>query len=80
MQVKPIRSEQDYEEALAEITMLFTAEQGSEDFDKLDVLTTLIDTYESRFYPILPPDPVSAIEYEAEKSGPTELSVGRVRR
>jgi HTH-type transcriptional regulator/antitoxin HigA len=71
MQVKPIRNEQDYEEALAEITMLFPAEEGTEEFDKLDVLTTLVDAYESRFHPILPPDPVSAIEYEAEKRGLT---------
>ena len=69
MQIKPIRSENDYEEALGEITRLFAAQQGTEDFDRLEVLTTLVEAYELHHFPIAPPEPIAAIEYEAEKRG-----------
>jgi HTH-type transcriptional regulator/antitoxin HigA len=62
MQVTRIRTEADYDEALREITRLFAAEQGSEEYDRLDMLTTLVEAYESRRHPIPPPDPASAIE------------------
>jgi HTH-type transcriptional regulator/antitoxin HigA len=69
MQVKPIRTEAAYDEALREISCLFAAEQGSEEYDLLDVLTTLVQAYEANHHPVPPPDPISAIEYEAEKRG-----------
>jgi HTH-type transcriptional regulator/antitoxin HigA len=69
MQVKPIRTEDDYDEALREITRLFAAEPGTDEFDRLDVLTTLVEAYEAKHYPMPPPDPIAAIEYEMEKRG-----------
>jgi HTH-type transcriptional regulator/antitoxin HigA len=69
MRIKPIKSEGDYEEALEEISGLFAAPAGTDDHDRLDVLSTLVEAYEAKQHPILPPDPIAAIEYEAEKRG-----------
>jgi HTH-type transcriptional regulator / antitoxin HigA len=77
MEVKPIRTEDDYDQALTEISQLFSAEQGSDDYDRLDVLTTLVEAYEAQHHPIFPPDPISAIEYEAEKRGLSRAELSR---
>jgi HTH-type transcriptional regulator/antitoxin HigA len=71
MNVKPIKTEEDYKEALSHISSIFDASPGTPEFDLLDVLTTLVEVYESRNEPIAAPDPIAAIEYEAEKRGLT---------
>ncbi|HEY4344668.1 MAG TPA: XRE family transcriptional regulator [Parvibaculum sp.] len=62
--IRPIRTEADYEWAVAEVTKYFDKqpEVGSPDGDRFDVLATLIEAYEDRYYPITAPDPVSAIQ------------------
>jgi HTH-type transcriptional regulator/antitoxin HigA len=70
-EIKPIRSEEDYEEALAEIEKLWGAKSGTPAGDKLDVLATLIDVYESEHYPMDPPDPIEAIKFRMEQQGLT---------
>ena len=52
MDIKPIRTEEDYEQTLLEIEQLWTAEPGSEGADRLDVLATLVDAYEAKHHPI----------------------------
>jgi HTH-type transcriptional regulator/antitoxin HigA len=69
--VKPIRSEADYEEALAEVERLWGAKLGTPRGDRLDVLATLIDVYESEHYPIDPPDPIEAIKFRMEQQNLT---------
>ncbi|MCB8945802.1 MAG: transcriptional regulator [Ardenticatenaceae bacterium] len=69
MDIKPIKTESDYEAALQEIERLWEAEPGSSDGDKLDVLATLVAAYEEKQYPILPPDPVEAILHFMESQG-----------
>jgi HTH-type transcriptional regulator / antitoxin HigA len=71
MDIRPIRSEADYEAALSEseIERLFDAAPGTPEFDRLDVLTTLVQAYEKQHYPIAAPDPVEAIEYFIESRG-----------
>lgn len=61
--VKPIRSEEDYEAALVEVERLWGAKLGTPRGDRLDVLATLIDAYESEHHPIDPPDPIEAIKF-----------------
>lgn len=68
-EVKPIRSEADYERTLAEVERLWGAKSGTRDGDRLDVLATLIDAYEAEHYPIDPPDPVEAIKFRMEQQG-----------
>lgn len=69
--VRPIRSEADYEDALAEVERLWGAKSGTSEGDRLDVLATLIDAYEAQHYPIDPPDPVEAIHFRMEQQGLT---------
>lgn len=69
--VKPIRSEKDYEAALAEVERLWGAKAGTPDGDRLDVLATLIESYEDKRYPMDPPDPIEAIKFRMEQQGLT---------
>jgi HTH-type transcriptional regulator/antitoxin HigA len=78
MHIKPIKSEADYEEALKEISRLFAAQAGTGEHDSLDVLTTLVEDYEAKQHPVYPPDPIAAIEYEAEKRGLTRKQLAAV--
>jgi HTH-type transcriptional regulator/antitoxin HigA len=69
MQVKPIRSEKDYAEALRRIEKLWGAAQGTEEGDLLDVLVTLVEVYERGHFPIDLPDPIEAIKFRLEQQG-----------
>jgi HTH-type transcriptional regulator/antitoxin HigA len=69
MEIKPIRTEEDYEAALAEVERLWGAEPGTPDGDRFEVLFTLVEAYEEKQYPILPPDPVEAIKYYMDSRG-----------
>ena len=69
MEIKPIRTERDHERALREVERLMDAKEGSADEDRLDVLATLIDAYESEHFPIDPPDPIEAIRFRLEQQG-----------
>lgn len=70
-EVKPIRTEADYERAMREVKRLWGAKLGTPDGDRLDVLATLIDAYESEHFPIDPPDPIEAIRFRMEQHGLT---------
>ncbi len=69
MDIKPIKKERDYEQALRRVESLWNAPEGSAESDELDVLATLIDAYEREHYPIDLPDPVEAIKFRLEQEG-----------
>ena len=69
--VKPIRSEKDYEAAMAEVKILWGAKSGTPKGDRLDVLATLIESWEAANYPMDPPDPIEAIKFRMEQQGLT---------
>jgi HTH-type transcriptional regulator/antitoxin HigA len=69
--IKPIRTEADYEGALAEVGRLWGAKLGTPKGDRLDVLATLIDAYEAKHFPMDPPDPIEAIKFRMESQGLT---------
>ncbi len=71
MEIRPIKTENDYNEALANIEQLMKSELKPSDGDKLDVLTTLVEAYEEKHYPIAPPDPIEAILHYMEAQGIT---------
>ena len=75
MDIKPIRSEADYEKALKTIDQLWEAAQGSPEADKLDVLVTLVEAYEEKHYPIPLPDPIEAILHYMESQGLSEADL-----
>ena len=67
--LKPIRTKADYEVSLAEIERLWGARRGTRRGDRLDILATLIDAYESEHYPMDPPDPIEGIKFRMEQQG-----------
>lgn len=77
MDVRPIRTEKDYDAALKEIEGYFAQEPepGSPEADRFDVLAALIEAYERRHWRIDPPDPVEAIRYCMEQRGYTQTDL-----
>ena len=69
MEIKPIRTEFDYDAALTEIESLWGSPYGSSEGDRLDVLVTLVEAYEEKHHPIMPPDPIEAILHQMESQG-----------
>jgi HTH-type transcriptional regulator / antitoxin HigA len=69
--IRPIRTQADYKAALAELKRLWGAKSGTKEGDRLDVLATLIDLYESEQFPMDPPDPIEAIKFRMEQQGLT---------
>lgn len=68
MDIKPIKSKADYQASLSMLESLWDAEEGSEAFDKLDILATLIDVYEKKQLQIEAPDPVQAILFRMDQA------------
>lgn len=69
MNVRPIKNENDYQVALAEIESLFESVPGTPEGDRLEVLTTLVEAFEEKQYHIPLPDPIAAIQYYVESRG-----------
>ena len=70
MDIKPIRTPSDHEAALKEVDKLFSAEPGTPDFDRLDVIVTLIEAYEAKHFPVPEPDdPVEVLDYYMDSRG-----------
>ncbi|HEV2854362.1 MAG TPA: transcriptional regulator [Thermoanaerobaculia bacterium] len=84
MDIKPIKTEEDYQATLREIESLMTAEPGTPEGEKLDVLVTLVEAYERKHFPLDLPDPVEAIKFAMDQRGLTvkdlEPMVGRSNR
>jgi HTH-type transcriptional regulator/antitoxin HigA len=71
IQIRPIRTEKDHDEALARIDQLMTAKLGTPEGDELDVLVTLVDAYETEHFPMDAPDALTAIQFRMEQQGLT---------
>ncbi len=71
MDIRPIRTKEDYEAAMAEIDRLWGAEVGTSEGDTLEVLVTLVRAYEDKHHKTPLPDPIDAIEYHIESRGLT---------
>lgn len=80
MDVRPIRTKEDYEWALAEIAPYFDnqPELGTPEADRFDVLADLIEAYEDRLYPMPEADPVDFLRAHIESTGRTQADLGRL--
>ena len=67
MNIKPIKTENDYIQALKRLETIFNAEIGTMESDEADVLGLIIDEYEKKYYPIEAPDPIEAIKIRMEE-------------
>ena len=84
MDIKPIKTDADYQVALKEIESLMMATPETPEGEKLDVMVTLIEAYEAKHFPMDLPDPVEAIKFEMERKGLTvkdlEPMIGKSNR
>ncbi len=67
MEIKPIKSESDYQNALKRLDEIFDASIGSLESDEADILALLIDDYENKHFPLDGPDPIEAIKIRMEE-------------
>lgn len=76
MNIKPVKTKKDYNEALKRIEKLFNARPDTREGDELEILVTLVEAYEQKHFNISPPDPVEAIKFRMEQLGlkQTDLS------
>lgn len=80
MEIHTIKTEEDYNNAVSLINSLLDCVEGSEDAEKLELLSILVEDYEKKHYQIEAPDPISAIKQRVEQLGLTrkdlEKSIG----
>jgi HTH-type transcriptional regulator/antitoxin HigA len=67
MNIKPLKSETDYKNALKRLEEIFDAPIGTSESDEADILGLLVDEYEKKHYPIEAPDPIEAIKIRMEE-------------
>ena len=69
MNIKPIKTQKDYENTLSQIESLMDAKPNTLQMDELEILTTLVEVYEEQHYKIDAPDPIEAIKFRMEQEG-----------
>jgi HTH-type transcriptional regulator / antitoxin HigA len=78
MNVKPIKTKKDYQQALDRLELIFDAKRGTPEGDELEILGILIDQYENENFPIDLPDPIEAIKFRMEQLGYTQTDLAKV--
>jgi HTH-type transcriptional regulator/antitoxin HigA len=66
MDIKPIKTEADYEKALSRLELIFSASPNSQEGDEAEILSMIIENYENQYFPIEAPDPIEAIKIRME--------------
>ena len=69
MEIKTIKSETDYNEALKRLEIIFHAPLDSKEGEEAEILSILIEKYEDEHFPIDAPDPIEAIKFRMEQMG-----------
>jgi HTH-type transcriptional regulator / antitoxin HigA len=67
MNIKPVKTEADYRDALKRLERIFDAAIGTPESDEADVLGLMVDEYEKKHYAIEAPDPIEAIKIRMEE-------------
>ena len=78
MNIKPIKTELDYNNALKRLEIIFDAKKGTKEGDELEILSILIEKYEKEKYPIEMPDPIEAIKFRMEQLGMKQKDLAEV--
>ena len=78
MNIKPIKTKRDYEQAMLRLENIFDAKKGTSKGDELEVLSLLIEKYENEKFPIDLPDPVEAIKFRMEQLGMTQTDLANI--
>jgi len=77
MEIHPIKTENDYNESIRRIEFLWGSKRDTPEGDELDLLCTLVESYEMAHYPIAPPDPIDAILFRMEQMGMTKTDMAK---
>lgn len=86
MNIRPIRTDSEYREALKDVSALFDNEPelGTAEGDAFEIMITLIEAYEAKHFPLDLPNPIDAIKFRMEQSGLTAAdlapAIGRTNR
>jgi HTH-type transcriptional regulator/antitoxin HigA len=67
MNVKVIKTEEEYNQALKRLEVIFDAPADTVDGDEAELIAILIEKYEDEHYPIEAPDPIEAIKFRMEQ-------------
>ena len=78
MNIKPIRTRKDYEQALARLEVIFDSKKGTDNGDELEILGMLIKNYENEKFPTGFPHPVEAIKFRMEQLGYNQTDLANV--
>ena len=78
MNIKAVKTEKDYKNALKRIEELFDSKFNTPEGDELDILVTLVSRYEETHYPIPEPDPIEAIRFMMEQMGIDDNGLGEI--
>lgn len=78
MNIKPIKTKKDYEQAMLRLENIFDAKKGTPKGDELEILSLLIENYEDEKFPIDLPDPVEAIKFRMEQMGMTQTDLANI--
>lgn len=78
MNIKPIKTKKDYEQAMLRLENIFDAKKGTPKGDELEILSLLIEKYEDEKFPIDFPDPIEAIKFRMEQSGLTQTDLADI--
>lgn len=78
MEIRPIKTESDYNQALERLDEIFNAKSGTPEGDELEVLGILVDQYENEHFPIGMPDPIEAIKFRMEQLGYNQNDLAKV--
>lgn len=78
MQLRPIKTEVDYDLALKRLDEIFDAEPNTSKGDELEILALIIEDYESKHYPISPPTPIEAIKFRMDQMGLVQNDLAKI--
>ena len=78
MNIKPIKTKKDYDQALERLEVIFDAKKNTPKGDELEVLGVLINNYENENFPIGFPNPIEAIKFRMEQLGYNQTDLANV--
>ncbi len=78
MKMKVLKTEDEYNQALKRLEVIFDAPIDSPEGDEADLLGLLIEKYEDEHYPIDPPDPIEAIKFRMEQMDLSKSDLAKI--
>ncbi len=78
MNIKAIKTEDDYNQALERLEEIFHAPADTKEGDEAEILSILIEKYEDEHYPIEAPDPIEAIKFRMEQMDMSKKDLARI--